>query len=589
MMWHKLNVNSKINWGETSAIIAGLFFLFSLYIFSMLYLGNRVETALFFNSDALFLPSLFKGTLREGNSFYDWMLPPSPYLFPDILVYAVAYAISSQVLIQILAFAIFQLLLFFILAARLLACFEPMPNAIVHSATLSSSIVFLGLYSADPFGLSFVGVFHFGSLLSLLLLAILYFEFLESGSSRKSRVVAIWTFLIGGAAAVSDRLILVHFILPILLMGLFLAPKDVRRNNTLRFGMILLLGALLLSLFAKFALPELGRLDTSFSLAVAGDKLMMLGLWYIEKPLWLQPVLWLFPLGMGVSLAYCYMNRGSRDAVTEKKKTFAFLFLILAVLSVLVVSLSDRAFTSRYMLPCLFLPGLILFVLGGRRWAGWLALVYLGPAIFIFASLQGKSSEYPDALGIPEFVRCVEGYAKEHGASAGFANYWDAIPLYVLNNSNLKLASVTSDLTPMPWMFNKHAGEGRFSFAVIDDNAEGMYRLSRPEIERRLGKKPIEYQCGRKTLLIFDGQKLALPQDSSIQEIRQGVGESFINNPRALLIMAEEASRQGHHQKAKRLVVEAIALLRRGGADEAIVRSYENAKDRIDENANKQE
>lgn len=568
------------------AVVTCLFYMLALCILVVLYLNDAVDTGLFFNSDALFLPSFFKNTLSEGRSFYDWILPPSPYLFPDALLYALAYFGSSQASIQILIFAVLQSLFFFILVRRLLVFFVSPASAIAYAALISSSVILLGLYSPDPFGLSFVGVFHFGSLLSVLLLTILYFSFLAASSQRKARAIGIWTFIIAGCAAVSDRLVLIHFILPVLLIGSFHVLKGGKQNEVAKFGMLLLGGTLVASIIGKLLLPELGRLEAGFGLGSAGEKLAMLADWTIKQPILLLPLVLLFPLGIFAAFVYLYQNKSSADHKVENKKTFATLFLVSAAVTSLFVGLSDRAFTSRYILPFLFLSGVVLFAILGRKLSHWLALLYFCAAAFALAfTYKGRDNTHI-IFGPPEFIRCVDEHTKKYGVTRGIASYWDAIPLYVLSNSNLKAVPVVDNLVPLRWMYNKYEAGGKFSFALIDEKAAGMYKISRAEIERRLVRKPVEYKCGAKTLLIFDRESLALPQESMTSEIRSGALESFIRNPRALLILAQEASKQGRHQAAERLVLEAIIMLRQANASEDTIKHYESVKEAIYARAN---
>jgi hypothetical protein len=95
-----------------------------------------MDSGLFFNSDSLFLPSIFKNIFSEGKHFSDWMLPPQPLLFPDALLYALAYILNKHVTTQILIFAILQSFLFFFLSSALLNFFLRRLDAIAYSALI---------------------------------------------------------------------------------------------------------------------------------------------------------------------------------------------------------------------------------------------------------------------------------------------------------------------------------------------------------------------------------------------------------------------------------------------------------------------
>src|ERR1035437_10947044 len=94
------------------------FYVLILCWFAYAYQNGAIDRELFFNSDALFFPSLFKNIFLEGKHFADWVLPPSSYLFPDALLYAAAYILNKNVFTQILTFAILQSVLFFSLRSE---------------------------------------------------------------------------------------------------------------------------------------------------------------------------------------------------------------------------------------------------------------------------------------------------------------------------------------------------------------------------------------------------------------------------------------------------------------------------------------
>src|ERR1039458_7545134 len=558
------------------------FYVLILCWFAYAYQNGAIDRELFFNSDALFFPSLFKNIFLEGKHFADWVLPPSSYLFPDALLYAAAYILNKNVFTQILTFAILQSVLFFSLISALLSFFIRRSDAISYSALISSNIILLGLYSADPFGLSFIDVYHFGSLLSFLILSILLLKFRFATSIKGKYYVGALTVLLAACSVLSDRLILIQFIAPILLIGIYYSYNGSKSREILKFGILLIIGYLCALLIGKIFLPETGSLDYGIGLGSISNKSMVLANWAISKPWLIQLSLISLPIAFYIAILFLHQNGNVIDQRVAQKRLFAFLILVSVVLTLFVTGLSNRDFTPRYLLPLLFLPTVFLFILLSEKKSKMLVFIlFCSSCLVISVDHEKGKPPAPFYLSYPEFVRCVDALAQKHDVSRGIAQYWDAIPLHVFSNVGLHVVPVIDDGSPMRFAYNTSEFSGEFSFAVIDNNAAGIYKISRTAIEQHLAKKPFEYRCYDKTVLIFNNETITLPRQSALTDIRNSALESFVKNPRALLIMAQEESAKGNHEAAARLLSEAIALLRQSGASDEIVRYYESVKEKI--------
>lgn len=559
------------------ASLASAVYLLSLCWFAYVYLNGLADRALFYNSDALFLPSIFKNIFSEGKHFADWLLPPSFFLFPDALVYALAYISDKQAVVQIGVFAVLQSLLFFVSSVFLLNSFLRRSYAIAYSALISSNIIFIGLYTADPYGLSFISVFHFGSLLSFMLLAALWLKFLSATTAKAKFYSGSLAVLVAACSVISDRLILLHFVAPILLIGVFLYFAEPKRKDTLTFGILLIAGFLFAFVLEKLFLPRMGGLKYEIGFGSLINKSMMLANWAIDQPVLVQLSLLLLPASLVVAGFFLYRNRKATDTHVTKQNLIAALILVSTALAFLVTGLSGRDFAIRYLLPYIFLPPLFLFILLSGRQSRVLAiLIFCSSLLAVFtAQVSGKK---PFRL-YPDVVQCVDALAQKHKVTRGIAQYWDAIPVYVLSNAGLNVVPVLNDGSPMMWLYNSSDFAGEFSFVIIDNSASDFYRISRRAIEQQLSNKAFEYQCLDKTVLIFNSETISLPQQSDVSKIRSSAVESFIRNPRALLIMAQEESKKGNREAAARLHSEAIALLRQSGARKEIIEYYEAAKE----------
>jgi hypothetical protein len=559
-------------------LIAVSCYLLTLLLFSWRYHLGEVDNELFYNADALYLPSLFKNILIDGFSYADWTFAPSFYIFPDAIIYFPAFFLSDDISSQIFFYAIFQSILFFLLTIFNLSLFVDRKIAWICSALLCSNIILMGMFSSEPYGISFISSFHFGSVLSFEILIIL----LLKCSTQKSSVAKIYFYglilFIGFASVLSDRIILFQFYLPILLIGIYYSISKIN-NEVLKIGILLLLGYLIAIILVKLFLPQSADLSSGIGFSSINSRLTALLLYAINLPLLIQISLLIAGTSFIYIVIYCYKHFLYSDIHHFKKNLLCLLFIVSAIFMFTATCLSDRSFSSRYFLPYLVLSPLFFFILASRKHFMVGIIVYSSlVSIGLLSILHGHSRPNQSALDVRNFATCVNQLTQKHSASRGIAQYWNAVPLYVFGNPRATVVSVINDLSPMMFIYNHKEISGKFSFAVIDNDEDGMYKISRKEIDKRLKNSPFEYQCSGKTILIFDRESISLPKLSTLASLRKVVLGSFIKNPRSLLIMAQIEFEKGNDEIAAQFFDEAISLLRENGAKEDIIMQYQVKK-----------
>lgn len=556
-----------------------------LFWFAYCYQNGSIDCGLFFNSDALFFPSLFKNIFLEGKHLADWVFPPQSYLFPDVLLYGIAYLSNKNIFTQILIFAILQSILFFFLVSALLSFFIRRLDAISYSAIIATNLITLGLYSGDPYGISFIEVTHFGSLISFLMLSVLLLKYLSASSTQEKYYTAALAVFIATCSANSDRLILIQFVAPILLIGIYFSyfsSIESKSKGILKFGMLLTIGYPLAILVGKIFLPEMGDFESGIGLGSTSNKLAMFVTWEFQQPWLIQISLDLFPIAIIAALFFLYQNGKNDDQHVVARRLVALLILVSPSLVLIITEFSDRNFTSRYLLPYFILsPVFLLIFLSENQSKLFAFLLCCSSCLAIGLKVNQERPSIPLYASYPKFVHCIDVLAQRYGVTRGIAQYWDAIPLYVFSNTGLTVVPVLDDGSPFRVEYNANDFSGKFSFAVIDNDATGLYKISRAAIERHLSKKPFEYQCYDKTVLIFNNESISLPRQSALSNLRSSAVEAFVKNPRALLIMAQEESIKGNHDAAIRLLSEAIVLLRQYGANEDTIRYYESVEENL--------
>ena len=201
-------------------LISGFFFhLLSIFIFQ-LSLNPGFYKDVFNNSDALYLIALTKNIFLDGGNIYDWKLPPSPYIFPDLIINYVAFILNDNSEIQLLIYSIFQLSILFLITLIFLRFYKSNLIAISFSAFYCAYIVLIGITHGDPYNLSFIGAFHFGSYLSHLILVILFLGLNQNISIKTKNTLSTVFIVVSILSLISDNLIVIYYFIPIFLLAL---------------------------------------------------------------------------------------------------------------------------------------------------------------------------------------------------------------------------------------------------------------------------------------------------------------------------------------------------------------------------------
>ena len=168
----------------------------------------------FFNSDTLYLPSIYKDLFIDHNSLNGWHLNPAPNIFPDMIVYFIISAFTSNFIIASFVFAIFQYLFLIYLIFRLFKAIElPNPKLIATISNLLLLLFFMVSFYSNDFGFTFYLVsnsYHTGAFLMSLLCTVMTLEYLKN--SKKSTLVFL--IIISFLSVFSDRLFIAMYIIP---------------------------------------------------------------------------------------------------------------------------------------------------------------------------------------------------------------------------------------------------------------------------------------------------------------------------------------------------------------------------------------
>lgn len=166
------------------------------------------------HSDILFMKYLFDD-ISSGGNWAEWRFPPAPSYFPDLIIYALAYSITSFAPLQIMITTSVQAIIIAVISIALIKRLNP---AASQAATLVSiSMIWLCLITTSQYTIeSKIGIF-FGSnniqvptMISSLSLILISLSLIYKYSNLKSTAF----LLIGALGYASSAAFIICFTLP---------------------------------------------------------------------------------------------------------------------------------------------------------------------------------------------------------------------------------------------------------------------------------------------------------------------------------------------------------------------------------------
>ena len=203
-------MNLKIS--HKKYILNSLFLLMVLIYIAIIFYSGSFHKGLhaLYNSDNLYLPTLFKNIFDEGGNFTDWYLTPAPYIFPDMLVYFIMNYLTQNEFHAMFLFVITQMIFVFILMNLIFREFFSSQKSFLYAII---SITFLYAIPSNLTTILMFTGFHMGAFISGL--ALVYLVVL---SIKESNIYKIKSFirmsLLISLIVLSDKIFIVQFVVP---------------------------------------------------------------------------------------------------------------------------------------------------------------------------------------------------------------------------------------------------------------------------------------------------------------------------------------------------------------------------------------
>ena len=505
------------------------------FIFLVLAIGNVIFycttdvyiAELFFNSDSLYLPTLFSDLLAEGGKLSDWFLTPAPYFFPDYPMYFLAYMIGTSTFSQIMAFTIIQLILS-VFVCWFLARQVLQNNAFITAVAIVTGLIWFALFSpmsAFPFIL--VSGHHHGIFISAILCVALWLRYESSQDSSRSLLL----FLICATAflsTLSDSLFIVQFTIPF--TAAIIWYDILTRKISLRRLLLTATPALASSLGAysyKYFVFYRTRYPHEIGLEYVHDSVLQIASFF-ETVIRVHPIYSIILLGYAGVIVYLSLfsfRNAKTDSPTRKLAWLATFSVFSFCCTIIATSLVQHPpVSARYFLPAFSWPIIILLLYleqHYRQYSGIGGVVVSGitVALLTISSITYEADKDAWVGFHPSELACIDEALTRADASNGIAGYWDAKRLKMQSTRRLNVAQFNKELKEFYWITSKRFFKDSYDFAVIDKRFPDA---PLEELLMRVGGQPeAVLQCGSKSLYLYGKDGLLVRKITSKRSVYQ--------------------------------------------------------------------
>jgi hypothetical protein len=474
--------------------------VFVLQVFGSL--GAR-ELDTFFNSDGLYLPSIYKDLFEDHSGLAGWYLNAAPNFFPEWPLYFMVRFLSGNFKI---AGAVYSLM--YVLAVNLFTVLivKRVFNKIGYSYLILINIGFamflhqylLMHYFYETAFLFFVG-FHGGAYFMALLSLLLFILYLQNGKI----IHLVFLILSVALGALSDRLLIMYFVAPSLLILVLAGYRKYRGKifiSTIASVLATVLGMVIYDNikhngfihiiglgYKKYNLTQVGSAFGNYVEMLV--KMMKAG--GVELVIVL---LFFMALILGIVFSfYIVFGKGRRSYPFIEQALIIFMagYLPIVALTPIINGTFLGLGHLRYNYSAFYVAAsffaVALFLIGRRmplldKSANVLAVVLVVAATFS-AIRNEKNNATPAGLKAlsnyyPEDVKRIDELAKEHHLQYGIGNYWFAKKTTMFSKQNVRMYSALEDLrawfhvTNQNWYFTNKKGKygnPRFNFILTND------------------------------------------------------------------------------------------------------------------------
>jgi len=503
-------------------------------ILPLLVFGVFTENFLntYYNSDTLYLASIYKDIFEDGTGFTGWNLNGAPNFFPDMFLYFIVRAFTGDFRVAYMAFSIIQYIIIVWLLGNLFKGINPkidrnyitLFNLLFPVYLLATILHGSFQYTFDVFSQSY----HNGCFINTLVALNFFFRYLTR--SKKSYLIPMLISVFIGAF--NDRLFMVTFSVPVLAVLVYnliwVKNKIATRTSLLAFGTSIM-GLLVFNATktnSVYRCIGLGEKFMNFSNAGPSFKnLVAQHTDFIQRTDLRGFITVLTSVSFITLLVILIKNlfQSKRDVQTDFSFSIEYLFMVFSVSSVFL-TLFAPVINGYYLGPAciryttfsfflsLFNVVFIAYYFFKHSEKKWKEITISTLTILYFSVITITGATKPIAENLkmvanyyPEKVKAVDEFAKKHHLQYGVAGYWDAKYTTMFSKENLRVYTVINSelkvwfhVMNSNWYFDYEKGKYNhpvFNFVIIDQikPEELKKNFGNPKDSLYFQKEPLIY------------------------------------------------------------------------------------------------
>ncbi|WP_218814773.1 hypothetical protein [Rickettsiella endosymbiont of Dermanyssus gallinae] len=514
--------------GKTIVFIE-LFWLALLLVFTSLVYLNQEFIGLFFNSDSLMFPSVFKNLFLQHGHYKDWSLSPAPHFFPDFLIFFPVFLVFKDVYFQFLAVLCLQLILLYLAVKYTYLQLFTKNKAIIYALSSVSIFYLFSCRNISPYELAMIPAAHMGEFIMGLFFIGIQLNLINNTDPYKGKSLFFIGILLSFLCSLSDLLFLVQFSSAAFVAYFFLyVNKGIKFKFAFYYACIPFIAAVIAALLTKHIVPtdvlssylDNPSLNTISLSSLHKQWLQLIQLFKTNVNGFLWGILVVFYTGTFISLFRVIFNKKNGDDLHSKEQYLSYFIIfssLLAIISIFLVS-KENYVLDRYMFSVFFLPVLLFFYLNCLfvnikaiyNGLAWLGAVFFLLLIFNIKLLLSKPGFKVKLSYYPSFIACIDQALRGYGHK-GIAQYWDANLISMLSKTSLDLVPVSSNLVAFPNAINLKKFVPAYSFAIVNTSVLPALRLDEKFIQGVNGQAKKVVVCEDRKILIYPQDTLKVP------------------------------------------------------------------------------
>ncbi len=489
---------------------------------------NQSELDVFFNSDTLYLPSIYKDLIVDKNSINGWHFNASPNLFPDMILYFFLMLITgSNFILSSFLFALIQYGIILILFVKIFE--EVLPDYSKHFISLIYvllSFFFLEtLFLTKDFTYTFYLIsnsYHTGAFVLSLFCFLITLKIIKTYDTK----LLVLLFIIGLLGVFSDRLFIVLYVIPMLITSLLFYKKNGVHQTIKLIVVICVFMIIGLKFFSYIGHSGVIFFDKPHRIMSFDNIKSSLGIFtnqilgYLRTFGFRAFTIYLFIVSLLCMVVLFFQTRKSEHLIGNLFAVFSLVFSCVVLISPIVNGNYSGTDTLRYNIYPFYFSALSLTIFICYQFRN-AKLIRRSKYIFIISIslvlVSGLSKISEKKLSsyfsyYPKSVEQIDKISKEQNLLCGVGNYWDAKKTTLFSKKGVRMYSVFDDLavydhvTNVNWFF----GNNKFNFVLLSKNVDTTV-LSKTFSTYKIVQSTTDYFLIKTNIYTYQKDKCCLP------------------------------------------------------------------------------